>query len=179
MKLPKILSAVLLLLGFSAQGAIAQCQAQYERVWGKAHIYADALGADCGKSVLVLTVRDVKGNVLWASVHRSVDLLSFQDSGKLNAQSMKARLGEWVAEQQGRANSGALPDWPSSAKDGTLPPEAEFPFRVAEGMERKDYLLLRKAKLPVLCFVAGMESERCLVLNGSDVTEIGTQSFPG
>ncbi len=180
MKMHRVFASfILILLGFSAEHALADCQAQFERRWDKAHIIVNALGPDCGHAVLVLTVRDSKNNVLWTGVQRSVDLMNFQDSGKLNSKTMQAELGNWVAEDSHLPNSAALPDWPASVQDGTLPPKAEFPFRVTEGLARQDYLDLRKARLPILCFVGGMESQHCLVLDGEKVTEIGSQAFPG
>ena len=92
---------------------------------------------------------------------------------------MTKQLADWIAADDRLTDSSALPDWPEKVTDGVLPPAAEFPFRVEEGQDRESYLALRKAKLPILCFVAGMESQRCILLEKGGVVEIGTHSFPG
>jgi hypothetical protein len=105
--------------------------------------------------------------------------MTFQNLPKLSTQAMVEQLRSWIAPDKRLSSSANLPDWPQSANDGTLPPNAEFPFRVAEGLDRETYLKTRKTKLPLLCFVTGMESQTCLVLEGDTVTVMGTQSFPG
>ncbi len=168
-----------LALGSLAGVAQADCNAHAERPWSTARIVVDSLGPDCGHAVLVLTVRDKVGNVLWDSAHRTVDLMTFQEAPKFNAKTIAKELRNWVSVDDKMKDASKLADWPASVTEGVLPEKAEFPFRVAEGLDREGYLAMRKAKLPVVCFVTGMESQTCLVLNKDAVTEIGTQSFPG
>ncbi len=166
-----------LVLGFAS--ARADCVAHFQRPWGASQINADSLGPDCAHAVLVLTIRDAGGNAIWTSTHRTADLMTFQNLPKLNTKSMVGELKQWVEADRRMASSANLPDWPQTASDGSLPPGAEFPFRVAERLDRKAYLALRNAKVPMMCFVSGMESQTCLVLDKESVTDVGTQSFPG
>jgi hypothetical protein len=60
------------------------------------------------------------------------------------------------------------------------PGKAANPFYVDEGLSREDYLAMREARLPMLCFVAGMESETCLVLTKDGILQkIGSLPFAG
>ncbi|MEO6607969.1 MAG: hypothetical protein ABIN69_05825 [Aestuariivirga sp.] len=175
----RLMGLVVFLVGLSGHFAMANCVAHAERSWGKSRIIADSLGPDCAHAVLVLTVRDVRGNAIWTNVHRSSDLMTFQNIPKLNAKTIVSELVNWIALDSRMNTSANLPDWPQSEKDGSLPPGAEFPFRVSENLDRSAYLAVRKAGLPIFCFVSGMESQTCLVLDKGNVTEVGTQSFPG
>jgi hypothetical protein len=166
-------------LGFGIESALANCVVHFQRSWSDSQIIAYSLGPDCARAVLVLTVRDKSGYAIWTSTHRTADLMTFQNMPKLTAKSMAGKLENWVAPDKRMTNSSDLPDWPQSASEGTLPPGAEFPFRVSESLDRRDYLALRKARLPILCLVTGMESQTCLIVDKNTVTEVGTQSFPG
>jgi hypothetical protein len=74
------------------------------------------------------------------------------------------------------ATTKALPEW--KAKDD-FPINGEFMFYVEEGIDRAAYDVIRKADLPMYCFVQGMESVACLVLQDGGLFKVGVQSFPG
>ena len=38
---------------------------------------------------------------------------------------------------------------------------------------------LRGQKLPLFCYVQGMESMGCVALDGESITKVGLQTFPG
>ena len=90
---------------------------------------------------------------------------------------MTASLKQWITRDDRLQQTGALPEW----KNGADGPEAgEFPFYTNEGVKRDAYTQTRKANLPMFCYVAGMESEACLVLTkDGTIIKIGSQSFPG
>ena len=175
----QIFLSLLALVAFGVGVAEADCAANTSRPWGEARLEVNSLGQKCSDAVLVLAVRDKAGAVLWAQAHVSKDLMTFQNLPKLSPKTMVKQLADWIAVDDRLADSAALPDWPPKVKDGVLPPGAEFPLRVDEGLDRDGYLALRKAKVPILCYVAGTESQRCIVLEKGGVVEIGTQSFPG
>jgi hypothetical protein len=48
-----------------------------------------------------------------------------------------------------------------------------------EGVDRDSYEQVRVAKVPVFCYVQGMESLACVVLKDGGMSKIGLQTFPG
>ena len=60
-----------------------------------------------------------------------------------------------------------------------MPMSGEFPLYLEDGTTREDYAALRVKKLPMFCYVQGMESQACLALEDGGLRKIGAQSFPG
>ena len=91
-----------------------------------------------------------------------------------------------LAWSGGAAFQGALDDWldhmnrprPTSELPGLCEP-SEFPFLRDENLSEADYEALRAGNRNMLCYVQGMESERCLILEDGALVDVGIQIFPG
>jgi hypothetical protein len=131
-------------------------------------------GPTCAKSVAVFVVRDSAGTVLYSESHQSEFVMSL--AGARNRQQMQAALSDWVRVGKGANFTANLPNWVSGA---TAPVETEFGFMPNDGITRADYLAVKTSRAPLLCYVQGMESLRCLVYRNNGLEDFGIQSFPG
>jgi hypothetical protein len=182
MRCRPILVAALLLATSTTAKAASSCSARATQVWSASPtqnltIEALADGPTCGQAVALLVIRNSKGEAVWTESTTTSDNFIFEQGSPSNPREMASTLKEWITKDERLSETGALPEW----KNGSETPEGgEFPFYVHEGILKDDYTQLRDAKLPMFCYVAGIESEACLVLNkDGSITEIGSQSFPG
>jgi hypothetical protein len=137
---------------------------------------ASSQGARCDKAKIGLVLRGADGKVLLTFASTADTVMTFGEVKTKAA--MKTTLASWLADgMKQMPTSDKLPDWKEKQDQ---PSDGEFPFYVDQGVKRPAYLAIRKAKLPMFCFVQGMESLGCAVL-GPDgaVTKLGAQSFPG
>lgn len=179
MKISRILIATILIAtSYPSALASSPCNARASQVWTqKLTVEALADGPSCAQAVVVLVIRNSKGDALWIASSKTSDIFTFTQAPPANATAMTASLKQWITRDDRLQQTGALPEW----KNGADGPEAgEFPFYTNEGVTRADYTQTRKANLPMFCYVAGMESEACLVLTkDGTIIKIGSQSFPG
>ena len=158
------------------------CSAKAKQIWAlsvtqKLSVEALSDGPSCSLAVVMLVIRNSKGEPLWIESNKASGVFTFTQANPANTKAMTEALKEWIMKDDRLQQAGALPDW----KPGADAPEAsEFPFYTDEGITRDDYLNMRNAKLPMFCYVAGIESEACLVLNkDGTIVKVGSQSFPG
>lgn len=150
------------------------CPATASGTWETLQVSANANGADCATAQATLTISN-GDQTLWSEVYpvNQVMVLAGADS----VEDLQRRLNEWVNPPGAARNStGDLPVW---AAGGEHPMSGEFPFYQEEGVDRATYETLRGRDAPMFCYVQGMESEACLVLENGRITKIGAQSFPG
>jgi hypothetical protein len=179
----KFLPMIMAALASSASLApAAGCNAKASQVWAASasrelRIEALADGPYCTVAVVLLVIRNSKGEPLWIESSKADDIFTFTQSNPTTVKAMTEALKEWIRKDDRLLQSGTLPDW----KEGSDAAGAsEFPFYVDEGVTRDEYLNIRKAELPMYCHVAGMESEACVVLKkDGTIAKVGSQSFPG
>jgi hypothetical protein len=167
--------------------ASGRCDARVSQVWNadathKFTLEAVSSGPNCAKAVVVLVVRDIKGEVQWTMVRLAKYVATFGSEQTRNGKDMPAALTDWldIGLQSKQKTMAELPDWKKAADGPADDPPSEFPFTVSDELNRETYLAWRKAKLPFLCFVQGMESLICItVTDQGNVAEVGIQSFPG
>jgi hypothetical protein len=157
------------------------CSARASQIWTassqKLTVESLADGPSCAQAVVVIVVRNSKGNALWVESSKASDIMIFSQGQAANTRSMAAVLKQWVTSDTRLQQTSALPEWKKGADQ---PVAGEFPFYTSEGVSQDDYTQMRQAKLPMFCYVAGMESEACLVLaKDGTIVKIGSQSFPG
>lgn len=154
----------------------AGCDARSTASWvaGDATYSVEAAtsGPDCARAVGTFVVRDSSGVPVYAEAHlaQHVMMLSHAD----DTAAMQTALTEWTTIQA--QTSSQLPEWPANAQ---YPVSGEFPFYPIEGLDRAAYEAVRASNLPTLCYVQGMESLNCLVLEDGGFNAIGVQTFPG
>jgi hypothetical protein len=161
-----LIGAAVLFCGFvTAAQAVTNCVAMAERKWNGVTIEATSQGDTCQDAVITLVIRDKAGKPIWARAHIAAQLLSFNQDPAVDAKAMIGKLSGWISGE----------GFMQSADRLTL--KGEFPFTPEDKAMMAKY---RKAKLPIFCYIQGMESGNCLgVDKASAVVELGIQSFPG
>ena len=131
-------------------------------------------GPSCDKAVVVVVVRGSDGAPLWVDSRTGSFVALF--AGITSPAEMKKTLAVWIRQDHMFRSSANLPAWPPGADQ---PVAGEFPFYVEEGLDRDGYQAIRAARVPVFCYVQGMESMACVVLKDGGMQKVGVQSFPG
>lgn len=155
------------------------CPAQASTPWSAGQItytvQAVATGADCASASVAFTVRDPSGASIAAETYQANQVMTLANAESVA--DMERRLAEWITPAgAARDSTGDLPVWEVGADH---PMSGEFPFYQDDGLDRAAYEALRRADAPMYCYVQGMESEACLVLQNGAFRKIGVQSFPG
>ena len=149
------------------------CPASASGMWEGMQIEASANGGDCASAEAAITIGN--GAALWSETYPASQVMVL--AGAESVEDMQRRLNEWVNPPgAARDSTGDLPVWTAGAQQ---PMSGEFPFYVEEGLDRAAYEAMRGRDAPMFCYVQGMESEACLVLENGRVAKIGVQSFPG
>lgn len=136
-------------------------------------VEASTSGPDCARAVATLVVRDSSGVPVYSEAHIAAQVMTLAHAA--DAAAMQTALTEWTTPSDPQTTS-QLPAWAANAP---YPVSGEFPFYPAEGIDRATYEAARASNLPVLCYVQGMESLNCLVLENGGFNSLGVQSFPG
>ncbi|WP_417692807.1 hypothetical protein [Roseibium sp.] len=131
---------------------------------------------DCTAPAITLTVFDQETSVVWSSVHMAADLFGFDMA--TDSTGMQSALEGWLSDMTRSGVSGDLPAWPEGL---SAPDSGEFPFYVEDGVSQALYSEIRAENRPMVCYVQGMESQRCLLRHPTtkEFQVIGVQSFPG
>jgi hypothetical protein len=137
-------------------------------------VEAFAHGPSCEKAVVLLVVRGADGTPLWADSRVGAFVMLF--AGGKTTREMQAALTDWLRQDHQLKSAANLPSWPPGAEQ---PASGEFPFLPDEAVDRDFYEAARRDKLPLFCYVQGMESMACVVLKDGGMTKIGVQLFPG
>ena len=157
-------------VGISTAHALAYtgCNAQAERKWNGLTIEAFSQGDTCENAVVTLVIRDKEGKPIWARAHVASQLLNFSEQPSTDAKGMIGKLGGWISGE------GFMTSVDKLTFDG------EFPFTVSSDIEAAALKAYRKQKLPLFCYIQGIESGNCLALDKKgQIVELGVQSFPG
>lgn len=165
----------------------AACTMTVSKAWKSTgmSIEASSVGPDCARAAALLVVRDGKGHIKYSfsSAAESIGIFnSLAEAPATDNKKMLKALNDWIETglSSRKDQLSKYLEWKKDAAGPAENPPAEFPFTVNSDIDRNTYQDWRKQKVPVFCFVQGMESERCLVLTKhGDVTEVGIQSFPG
>lgn len=155
--------------------AANNCPAQASASWDAFTIEAVARGGHCAQAQATLTIRNANGDLAYAETYEVAQVMVL--AGAESPADIERMLREWVSPPGAAKDStGDLPVWEAGAEQ---PMSGEFPFYPEEGMDRAAYEALRRSDAPMFCYVQGMESEACLVVQNGAVTKIGVQTFPG
>lgn len=143
---------------------------------------ARSYGDVCPGAPIALRLVSASGVEIWR-FETNADVM-FLSQDVQNRADMTEALAEWVAPPMvGMTRTNDLPRW-RSGRDYPGKGDEEFPFYGAEGLSRGDYEALRKASLPMVCPVQGMESMVCVAIDdrtpgSAKAIEMGFQMFPG
>jgi hypothetical protein len=158
--------------------AYAECSSKASRAWGALTIAAVSSGPTCAKAVVTMIIREKSGEAKWARAHVAAQLLNFSQDPIADSNAMTKALKGWIAGDGFKTSVDALADWPVGKTEYMQ--GAEFPFRLADNIERATFLKYRSAKLSLFCYIQGIESGNCLTLDkNNEIIELGVQSFPG
>lgn len=175
-----LLVAMLVALGLMAVPAMAQgCAAKVTVPWSGAKGYkivASSKGAKCASATIALSVVGPNGEGTEVYSAKADENAVFVEV--TNLKSMQTALNEWVATPaQERKTTAELSEWPEGSDQ---PASGEFPFYPDEHVNQPFYEDVRSSGRPMLCFVQGMESARCVYIDAhGGVNTLGAQSFPG
>lgn len=152
------------------------CGAVAQSTWLDVFLVSASANGPCAQADIVLTLANPAGTIVWQETYRSDQLFGLSSAS--NPTELETELMLWVTQYVDGRPSGTLPDWLAGQGE---PVALEFPFYVDEGVSRDAYVELRTADRPMVCYVQGMESARCLVVtpDGKGVESPGVQSFPG
>ena len=154
------------------------CTARHAETWtaaGQAYtIEAFAEGPKCEQAVAALVIRGPDGTPVWSSVFEAANVMVL--AGMPDQAAFRQAIADWIKPDAERPTSASLPEWKAGADGPVL---GDFAFYPEDGIDRDAYEAIRKANLPMVSFVQGMESVACLVLQDGAFVKVGAQSFPG
>ncbi len=160
--------------------AASGCNAGVSKAWmplkGRAYrLEAFSNGPSCALAVVTLTVRAPDGTALWVDAAPAAHLMTFGEVKTLKQ--MTSALNDWLSQAHVFKTTAELPEW---KKGEDAPKSGEFQFIPDAGVDREYYEQARAGRLPVFCYVQGMESMSCVALSkDGQMTKIGVQTFPG
>lgn len=141
----------------------------------RAHrVEAFSHGPSCAKAAVTIIIRGPNGTPLWVDAMPASQLMQFQEV-KNNRQMVDA-LRDWVSNPSTFKSTADLPAWPKGAD---APTAGEFAFYPDKDVDQESYEQIRAARAPLFCYVQGMESMSCVVLQDGGMTKVGVQTFPG
>jgi hypothetical protein len=166
-------------LPLEASTPAPRCTAYASTLWAsgptpKLKLEAFSDGPTCAKAITVFAVRDASGKVLHSETYQSQFVATLGEARTLPQ--MRLALRDWIGIGANPGFHADLPNWLAGA---TAPQEREFPFTPDQSITRADYLAVKARRMPVLCYVQGMESLKCLVYRNGGLEPFGIQSFPG
>lgn len=154
------------------------CSTRHTEAWkaGGAAFTVDAFadGPTCELAVATIVIRGADGVPLWSEAYPASQVMVL--AGQPDVSTMQQALFDWTLQDGSKPTSKSLPEWKAGAD---MPVLGDFPFYLEEGIDRDAYAAIRKADLPMYCYIQGMESMACLVLQDGGLTKVGAQSFPG
>jgi len=175
----RMIGIAALALAGSVATAHADCGGLAHTAWVKG-VTAEAMsqGPTCANAIVTVVLRDSNGKPLWVDSRIGAQVMLFADVSDLKK--MNAALKDWIDQSRSQlARTDKLPDWPKGADAPKSGDGGEFPFYPEGEIDREAYMKLRAAKLPMFCYVQGMESLACVALAPEGATKVGLQTFPG
>lgn len=180
MRFAWVAAAVLAAGAASADPPGPRCTASTQVFWDALPgwtIEAFADGPDCARALAVFALRDVAGDVRWTATYRAEQNMLLAQAAT-NSEQLTRELVDWITPHGIVSRADQLPEW----KDGeSLPVLGDFVFYPAEGLDRAAYEAIRATKKPAFCYVQGMESLNCLVIDpaSGEVIAVGIQTIAG
>lgn len=163
-----------LALSVGAPALAEDCYVRVSEPWKQAKGYtaeAVAVGPSCQSAMIVLTIRGPKGNVRHTAV-TSADKMAMYAEVASNDLMKKVLKIVLTSLPESLPTADNLPDWKDKAKT------PESGFKAADGVERAEYLAMRKEKRPLFCYKPKDGSLDCAVLDKDGrVMVVGTQDL--
>lgn len=131
----------------------------------------------CGDNAsIALVVRNSMGQDVWSFQSSPPSLFAFDLV--TTPDTMREALERWVGQYATTRSTDTLDPW-LVGDEG--PTGGEFPFLVDEGTIRRTYEAARSTDRPMICYIQGRESARCLHVSedGTQLETLGVQLFPG
>ena len=171
----------------SSTFAQAACDVAQRETWQKSgalklQVEAHAFGPHCRNPIVALAVFNAGGDAIWSTSRIAQHVALLGDEHTNQGRDMKNALGEWLknAFDTSPDTTADLPAWLKGADQPARPEGEEFGFFAGQDVDQTTYAAWRKDKLPIFCFVSGMESMACIIADKSgDIHEIGGFTFPG
>lgn len=143
----------------SATHAMAWTQSEARDV-----ITTTAHGPSCRQAAVTFVVRNAARDPLWVFAS-SYDLMTIgaaapADAPPVTPEQMDAFLTAWADVTMSQTS--ALPEWRADAATLT---ESATTFAYDTPFARETYEALRAADLRMICFAAGVETSRCLIVD--------------
>jgi hypothetical protein len=135
---------------------------------------AFANGPTCAKAIAVFVIRAPDGTVLHQESYIAEN--NAVTSEGATPATMRAALVRWTSYRNNDSFYDRLPNWAQNA-DG--PEQREFGFIPDESQSRAEYLAIKAARPPSICYVSGIESLVCLIYRNGRLETFGVQPFPG
>lgn len=160
------------------QAAANNCPATAETVWVSANgadykAQASTTGATCAAATATLTIRGPENQELHAFSAPTRAILPLMNATDQTA--MQAALTTWITQtsQSMRTTSG-LPNWIAASLQPEITGTRFYP---EEGLTREQYLAIRTAALPQMCYSQGREQWACVILENGAVRKIGLNTL--
>jgi hypothetical protein len=160
----------------AAEATSGTCAITVEGLWLDSFPVRASTDGVCGQADVTLIVNNRDGEVLLSETQAPSSLFGFYEVD--TPAGMTMALEEWIGFNTSSTTTGTLPDW---IEGEAAPVTSEFPFYVDERVNHRVYTSIRSQDMPMICFVQGMESSRCLASDPEMLMLklIGVQSFPG
>lgn len=155
---------------------VDDCTAIASTVWLRVFTVEATSTGPCGRADVTLVVSRSDGSEVLNETYGQDQL--FEMAWAETQADLAAALSAWVGNYANRSSTQTLPPWRAGAD---APVASEFPFYVDAGVTQAVYEAVRAQDAPMVCYIQGMESMRCVYLgaNGQELLSVGVQSFPG
>lgn len=153
------------------------CDIAASEIWLETFtVHAFSTGPCDDHASIALVVRNSMGQDVWSFQSSPPSLFAFDLVTTPDA--MREALELWIGQYATTGSTGTLDPW-LAGDEG--PSGGEFPFLVEEGTTRQTYEAARSTDRPMICYIQGQESARCLHVSedGTQLETLGVQLFPG
>lgn len=130
----------------------------------KDKLEAEAIGADCSQAVIVFTLHNAAGKLMWTHAVEATNTWAFvpdQDNKAVPPADGVHRMMEEALKNAELSRSKSAPDWPEGKE---RPEDPTGLFHVTEH-PRGTYLDMRNKDLPMLCIDHRMGQRVCVVFD--------------
>jgi hypothetical protein len=151
------------------RAAAAGCarEARHEVAWTSEAtpdtITAQSDGPSCAQAVVLLVIRDARGDPLWTFASTYYDMVAGgvapENAPPIPPEDVERFLAGWADVTAMRSND--LPEW----RENAARPGEDEPLAYETPFERETYEALRGRALPAVCYAAAVEATHCLVID--------------
>ncbi|MBL8547858.1 MAG: hypothetical protein JNL81_15435 [Hyphomonadaceae bacterium] len=121
-------------------------------------------GPTCTQAVVTFTLRDARGDPLWAFASTYYDMTSGgippEGAPPVSNEQMDAFLTGWADVTS--MKSSELPEWREGVATLT---ESATTFAYDTPFDRETYEAMRARDLPIICYAAAVEATQCLIMD--------------